>query len=52
MNGNVSASPIPDRGAIHVPHDFAGPPYILERPGGTYIVTKDRRHHPPAESHA
>ena len=27
--------------AVHVPGDLDGPPYILDRPGATYVVTED-----------
>jgi hypothetical protein len=28
-------------GAIHVPGDLAGPPYVLDKAGATYVLTKD-----------
>jgi len=30
-----------DRGMIRIPGSLAGPPYILDRAGGVYLVTKD-----------
>ncbi|MGO9115858.1 MAG: hypothetical protein ACLP9L_42170 [Thermoguttaceae bacterium] len=30
-----------DRGMIRIPGGVAGPPYILDRPGGVYLVTRD-----------